>query len=414
MSESLADFAKRVVEFFAAQGEVRPVAFDSAQGRLLVGSAPGPISFVSLGHAYDEYCEASGGERQSVLLRRFWSSIEARHVPHGERFSRHVLPRVRDRAWFSAVRRQAELELGGDTGAVDEVMLPFKELNDELGVHLAYELPTSVMELGPDRLVAWGKGFDEVLVCAVDNLAARSHRPLELVAPGVYASSYQDGLDASRMLLRGLFDDLPLKGAPIALAPTQDTLLVTGEDDQEGLEQMAVLAEEAIMRPRAHTAVAFRLEDDRWVPFMPPRDNPVWSRFRLLALQTLASAYARQKDILESLLRGTTRAAEVVGLRAFRDPAGEVLTACTWLQGAHALLPRTDRIDFAESSGLDTPQGPKVWSTSFEVALATVGDFMQPTGDIPERYLVHRFPSEQQLQAMVRAGNLADPDGSPV
>ena len=41
--------------------------------------------------------------------------------------------------------------------------------------------------------------------------------------------------------------------------PTMDVLLVTGEDDAEGLDRLAGWAEEALSEPRTLSAVAFRL-----------------------------------------------------------------------------------------------------------------------------------------------------------
>lgn len=164
------DFAQVAVEYVKSQGEPRPVAVDVARDRLVVGQPPGPVNFLFLGHARKELLEAPPGERERVLARRFWSSISAGGKPEPKRVLKGILPRLRDRAWFSAVRRQAELELGADETAIDEVMLPHKTLNAELAVHLAYELPTSVMEIGPDRLEAWGVPFDAAYLQAQANL----------------------------------------------------------------------------------------------------------------------------------------------------------------------------------------------------------------------------------------------------
>jgi hypothetical protein len=401
MERPAPDFAQVAVEYMKSQGERRPVTVDAAHDRLVVGHPPGPVSFVYLGHARRELEQAPPGERERVLARRFWSSIACTGTPGAKR---NILPRLRDRFWFSAVRRQAELELGADEAAIEEVLLPHTVLNDELAVHLAYELPTSVVEVGADRLEAWGVTFDAAFEQAKANLRARSTRSFLSPAPGVFVSPYHDGLDASRMVLPELFEALPVKGKPVVLAPTHDIVFATGDEDADGLQQAAAWAEEALLEPRAHSAVAFRLDGGTWSPWLPGKAHPAFGKLKLLALQTLASAYARQKEVLETLLEASGRALAVGTLRAFRTPSGDVFTACAWIEGVEALLPRTDRIDFVRLGPDGTAAGGRVWSTTYEVALQTVGALMVESGDLPQRYWVRGFPTTEQLEAMEEAG----------
>lgn len=406
MSTDAPDFAQVALEYFKARDAQRPVALDTTRDRLVVGAPPGPVGFVHLGHARREYEAAAVGEHQRVLARRFWSQIHTAPPDGPRRLLDAMLPKLRDRAWFSAVRRQAELELGADEAAIDEVMLPHLNVNDELAVHLAWELPTSVMEVTADRLTTWALPFDDALKAAKANLAARSTEAFVSPADGVWVSPWHDGLDASRMLLVELFESLEVKGRPVAIAPTHDLLFVTGDGDDEGLAQVASWAEDALLEPRAHSAIAFRLEDGQWRPWLPARAHPAWSALKLLSLQTLASAYARQKEVLEALLEANGHELVVAGLRAFRAPSGDIFTACAWTDGIDALLPRTDRIDFIRPGPDGAIASGRVWSTRFDLALQTVPELMETSGDEPERFRVHGFPSDAQLTAMAEAGKL--------
>jgi hypothetical protein len=393
------DFARKTAEFLRAQGEQRVIAIDGPRNRLVVGAPPQQVSFLGLANAQQEYQLAPQGTGERVLSRRFWSAVQRAPSSVAETVSRAVLPRVRDQAWFSAVRRQAELELGADERAIDKAMVPHAPLNDELSVHLAFELASSVSEIGADRFEAWGLSFDELLGSARRNLAARSPVPLEEASPGVFLSPYHDTFDATRMMLPSLFEGLGVKGAPIAIAPTHDILFVTGEDDPEGLVQAASWAEEALLEPRGHSGLAFKFVGGSWHAWEPPRDHPAWLKFRLLRLQTLATAYARQKEVLEALLRANGYDIAVGTLRAFRTTQGEVFTVCSWTEDQEALLPETDRIDFVTEKGL-------THSVSFEVARRTLGELMQPIGDLPERWRVKGFPTSAQLAQMEREAPL--------
>jgi len=397
-------FATIATDFFRQGGEARPIHHDAGRHRLVLGEGQGPWSFVKLADAQKEYEGAPPGERERVLARRFWSSLRSELNASREALFARVLPRVRDLAWFSAVRRQVELELGGDQAAIEESLLPHRELNEELAVHLVYELPTSVMELSSDRLRAWDITFDELYAKAVENLRARSKAPFEKPAPGVFVSPYHDSLDASRIVLTDAILALELKGQPVALAPTHDILLVTGDQDDDGLVAISGWGEEALLEPRAHCAVAMRLEDGAWKPWLPPREHPSWAKFRVLALQTMASAYTRQKEVLDALLEANGHDIFVAGLRAFRSQRGDIFTACAWTAGVEALLPQTDRIDFVRvPPGGDTDTA-EIWSTTFEVARKVVGSLMEASGDVPERWRVRGFPSPEQLEQMAKEG----------
>lgn len=406
MTASWDEFARVCADVLRARGEVRPIVLDEAHDRLVVGEASGPVSFIHLVHARPEWEAAPLGVRHRVLHRRFWSSVRNETIATQEQVLRGVLPRVRDRAWFSAVRRQAELELGADESAIDEVMLPFAPLNDELAAHLAYELPSSVTEIGPDRLTAWGMTFEQLYQRACDNLRGASQAPWEEAMPGVFVSPFHDSLDATRVVLPELFTAMPLKGKPVVLAPTHDIVFVTGDDDPDGLTQVAVWTEEALLEPRAHTAIAYRLVDGKWERWLPPKGHPAFPKLKLLALQTIASAYSRQKEVLEALLESNGHEILVATLRAFRAPSGDVFTACAWQEGLEALLPQTDRIDFVRPGPEGTAASAKVWSTSFEIATRTLGELMQPIGDLPERWRVKGFPTDAQLEQMALEGKL--------
>lgn len=401
------DFARTAIDYLRARGERRSVTFDAGRNQLIVGEPPEPVSFIFLGHARAECEQLRPADRPRALSRRLWANVRAERWAERD-ITRFILPRLRDRAWFSAVRRQAELELGADQEAIDDVMLPHRVLNDELAVHLAYELPTSVTEIGPDRLEVWQLSFDALLAKALDNLRLRSTESFERAHPGVFVSPYRDTFDATRLVLPELFASLDVKGAPVVLAPTHDIVFVTGDADTGGLLQAATWAEESLAEPRAFTAVAFRLEGEIWKPWMPPRKHRAWSKLKMLRLQTTASAYARQKEVLEALLEANGHEISVAPLRAFRTPRGDVFTASAWVENLDALLPETDRLDFVQAGNEGPSDANRVWSTSFEVARRTVGNLMEPTGDRPERFRVRAFPTLAQLEQMAKEGHLPE------
>ncbi len=410
MTTSSPDFAHSASEYLRAQGEARPIRYDAERHRLVVGAEGDWVSFVSLGHAQREYEAMTVPEQARVLARRFWSSVRRPHPPLPAETVRFVVPRLRDRAWFSAVRRQAELELGADEGAIEDAILPHHVVNDELAVHLAFDLPTSVMELASDRIAAFGLSFDELFAVAVKNLSSRPR--LEFERPdaklAAFVSPYRDGFDATRLLLADRFLELPLEGRPVVLAPTHDVVLVAGDEDEEALEAIAGWGEQALLEPKPNTAHAFRWTDDGWKPWLPQRPHRAWQKLKVLQLQSFASAYARQKEVLESLLQANGHSLFVGTLRAFKTATGDIFTSTTWTDGVDGLIPQTDRIDFVQPGADGTAASGRTWSTTFEVARETLGEMMAATGDTPERWRVNGFPSPAQLEQMAQQGRLPD------
>jgi hypothetical protein len=405
MIQSREKFAESAAEYLRGQGETRPIAIDATHERLVVGEPPGQLSFISLAGAYAEHVASPEADAVRVFQKRFWATIQRASVTKKEDLLRSVLPRIRDRAWFAAVRRQAILELGAPSSeALEELVLPHQVLNDDLGVHLAIELSTSVVELNSDRLKAWEMTLDETMTRAKANLLARSPKPFEEHLPGLYVSPWHDGFDASRMVLPELFAPLKVKGLPVVLAPTHDTLLVAGSDDTEALKQLVELAEQGFSSQSAHSGVAFRLEGGTWLPWLPSREHPTWEAFKLLSLQTTAAIHARQQQLLEVLLEANGYAATVPQIRAFRTATGDILTAAAWVDGVSSLLPKTDRIDFVRLGSDDRKEVQAAWSAPFAKAQQILGDMMQPIGDVPERWLVQSFPSEEQLKLLESEG----------
>ena len=68
MSAPWDEFANVCANVLRARGEVRPIALDQARDRLVVGEAPGPVSFIHLVHARTEWDAAPLGGRPQVVL----------------------------------------------------------------------------------------------------------------------------------------------------------------------------------------------------------------------------------------------------------------------------------------------------------------------------------------------------------
>jgi hypothetical protein len=85
----------------------------------------------------------------------------------------------------------------------------------------------------------------------------------------------------------------------------------------------------------------------------------------------------------------------------------ETASLCTWSEGVRTLLPRTSQIAFVSPG--ETEAEPRIVRVPWEHAASVMGDAMEPQGLVPERWLVDRFPSDDE-QAELRRAAASTPD----
>ena len=158
-----------------------------------------------------------------------------------------LVPKVRPRLRYEA------LGVGGG-GPV------FQPLAGTLAFSLVVDCPNGEQDVGARELQAWGADFDVLLQRARTNLLRRGGEEcFREVGRGLYRSTWEDNLDGSRVLLPGVLKRLPLRGDPVVVLPSRDTLLVAGSEDPGGLELLL------------GAAVAFLREDSRFLNGCPLR-----------------------------------------------------------------------------------------------------------------------------------------------
>jgi hypothetical protein len=392
-------FARLMLDAIRKAGEKDPVRYDPESFRLYrEGEAKNEMN---LANAYREYC-AAPDEKKPVLFKnlvRTWFS-HRREVPEDfEDVRQDLLPGVRNRAVYEIAR----LTVGSEEANFN---WPFRVLAESLGIGLVYDLPDSMMQVQQHTLDQWKTALEESLEVALENLRQISRDGLERAAEGVWVSAWRDNYDPSRMLLHDFIRQHEVAGDPVVMVPNRDTLLLAGSADENGLERLAALAEEAYEQPRSVSGMAFRLTGGgEWVPYLPGRGHPQYRRFKLLQVKTIGGDYAEQAEALKALHQKTGKDIFVASFSARQGKeTGEVRSYCVWSEGVVSFLPRTDDIFFFRPKD---GEGDIVATAPWDRARAVLGDLMKPVGLYPERYLVEEFPSDEQLAAFGPAGQSA-------
>jgi hypothetical protein len=198
------------------------------------------------------------------------------------------------------------------------------------------------------------------------------------------------------VLLPEIFEQMELKGDPVAMIPNRGVLMVTGADDAAGLTVMAQLASNMFEQsPRPQTGTAIRYNGTEWAPFLPDDDHPAAEKLRELSIRSMLQDYAQQKQLLDALHEKTNEDLFVASYTAVqKKDGGGFFSYCVWGDGIVSLLPRTDKIAFVRGPGEERGEPLMVrWKSALDV----VGDLLAPTDFYPERYRVDRFPTEAEL-----------------
>jgi hypothetical protein len=361
----------------------------------------GSDGFINLANLYHEYCQAPRNQRSKVLDRFIRGCLGTTGFELPEDFADvhpDLLPVVRSRFYLESVILQSRAR-GGEGVAV-----PQQPLGDHLALSLVYDLPQAMRSIIQEDLDKWGVSFYEAVESAKSNLEQMGNVAFASLqsqgGAGVYISATSDNYDASRLMMLDLVRKMPVRGDYIAMVPNRDTLVLTGSEDQAGLEVMCKVAEESFQKPRPISTIALRLVGDEWESWLPDPATAVHTKFRELRLRTVGMEYNDQKELLDQIHEQTGQDLFVASFSAVQHKETGLITSYSvWSDGVDTLLPETDDIVLLRPDPV-ADKVDVVATGSFERIRDVAGDLMQPQGTYPERYRVLEFPSPKQLAAI--------------
>lgn len=394
---TFATFAEEVKRFLAAEGESRPVFYDPAKERISVGDGHGLTHFVSLPTLkarYDAIEEPKARvrvlERDLIAMR--WSK------PTLDVLAKRLYPRLRPTAALQSLelKRKVIEHVSGSPAA--DLSVAHRAFNSVLSVQLVFQLSEEAVDVGVDRLAAWGRSFDELLKLSFENLLqAATEQPRE-VRPNLWALTGGGGHIASRLLFDDVLEKLPFKDDCVAMAPNQNVLIFAKKSDDEALSRMAQVGLDASQAPFGLWGITMERKDGRWEPWMPDDTRPSRGPLKIAALPGLVRIYSAHKDLLLAWNEIQRINIEVSPLLAVQDE-NAVFSSAVWQRGVPTLLPPADRVAIVDASGGE----PRAWSVPWG-ALKHLGatftraegdlEYWRATGDIPLEK-IQKYPQVQ-------------------
>jgi hypothetical protein len=386
-------FAKRFIQSLRAHGETRSLDYDATEFVIRAsrdGEAPSHI--FSLHNAFRE-CQRTDPSEHEAIIARYASSWNLPSIPddYGKVAGKLRLA-IKDRTYSHEQKLRHQVDFFGDEKA-HRIELATFPVSPDLVACLVWDEADSLHFVNVEHLSKWQVPIEQVARDALrDMRAAIEWNPTP--DGNLFRSQMNDAFDSSRVLFVDEIRALPLKGAPVALVPDRESLLIAGADDPEGLRRLAELGRERFEQAdRLISGHATVLRGNVWEAFDPP--EALATAFGNLRRLYDARYCADQKTLMEKLFELQQEDIFVATLTLFeRTENGRYSSRAVWSRDVLALLPRADEITFYDD------RTERIHMADWDAVVRVMGDRMIPTSDLPPRWRVDTFPSNEELLSM--------------
>lgn len=271
---------------------------------------------------------------------------------------------------------------------------------EHLAVCIVYDAPNTKLYLTASDVEKWGVPEAQLFQTAYRNLGELPCNFRSTFKDGrVFCSFADDTYDATRLLLPPpIFGQLPVRGTHVAMVPHPNVLLITGDQDPEGLRVVLNDCRKALKDPLAIGPSMFRLSNTGWKPWSPELPSADRKEFEGLVLDTLERDYARQQRLMRAQELKKPGSDQLFIASYMQLPMGRsdgLRTLSVWTRNAPSLLPKTDAIAFVTGTEF---RGIVPWS----VVAAQMENELEPVGTYPARYSALSFPTDEQLHDLIQ------------
>jgi hypothetical protein len=272
---------------------------------------------------------------------------------------------------------------------------------------IVLDFPTHVKIVNCSDLECWGITFEELFSLGLERL--KNSSPARFRSEnGYFVGTWSDDYDSSRMLLPGIFEDLPIEGEPVLCSPNRQTLIVADSKNLMAVAAMLVKAEEIVRTiPRPMNLAPLTYEGGKLVDYVVPKDSPIFDQVRRAKGLAGSFYYSQQKQLLTELHKKTGKDHFIAAYNVYERKEGGHMCYSVWSKGIQTLLPKTDLVVFFDPEKPETDR--MVGTLPWEKVQASFGQLMLDTNLFPPRFYVSEFPSEEELVRM-KSSSAADPD----
>ncbi|NHZ91681.1 hypothetical protein F2P45_22120 [Massilia sp. CCM 8733] len=386
-----AKFATLMTDAARRLGITETIRYDADAFSLAIGADTSRV--LNLHNAYNEYCRAGNDERAGVIAA-YAAAFVPRSMPATFAAARQaLLPILRNRATPDLLRLTQACT--NDVGHDAQATLPFSE---DAVLMLAYDTEHAVQPITASMLKGWGVSIEECLAVALDNLRERTVSRFDEVVPGVFVSAWNDSYDTSRLLFPDIVHQLNLGADPVMMIPTRGRMIATSGVNLAGMLAMTELAQRYVDEEgRQISALMYRFHKGRAVQHIP--EEPVAARLKALQLQSLASDYGGQKQLLDRFHERKGIDIYVASCQLMQAADGSVVTMSVWTEGVATLLPKTSMVVLNRVVADGEPVEPI--AVAWDELMNKTGSLKLLDASYPPRYRTIGFPPGAVLDTLV-------------
>jgi hypothetical protein len=380
-------FAREVIDALTRGGQAGPWTYDAPAFAVRSQRA-----IFNLDNVWQQY-QAAPRAARSAIFERFAAPLAATPTTR-EDLLPCLRPMVRDRLWLELYG----VDIRRATGKSFEGSVPHLPLADHHVVSLVAWKGASMSTVTSATLAEAKVTEDEAFAAAGANL--RKLPPgLRELKPGLWVSVEEDDFDASRLLGREA-RQVPVRGAPVALAANRNALFITGDRDEDGLELLTALAPKELSETRSLAPLLLRFEDGEWKNWLPAPGSRSFAALTRWELKAKLDRYNRQKAELEALEKEVGEGAHPLqhyfyGTLMARDDGAKTLTFSMWFP-TPTLLPRCELVCLRPEQ-----EGPVIEVRWDEVA-GVMGERLVKHDGYPERFRADVYPGPAELERLKR------------
>ena len=387
---TMARFTRKLVGELAAHGQQDWVVNEAGDALTREGST------INLHNLFLEYSSVARAERRTILQKycALAASIERKPAKLWVAAAKHIFPVVRSRFDRAALDTQMRVE-GHSPPAT--VSMP---LCGDLHVRLVYDWGQHLAHLEQSQVAPWARPDAELFEAAGLNLRALPTPRWNLLRPGLMQLESDASYEESLVLVDRVRAALPFAAHAVFLPCNRGALLAAvGREPQALLAMAQTAARYFEERPWAMSACALNASGDGFVPALI--DGEAGVILADLGKRHLAESYAVQCGVLRQADSSEDAAFHADFGLMRPGPDQPVRSWCSWADGVHGTLPRTDVVMMTrQREGAE----PELLEVPWAVVERICAGLLTPTEDAPTRYRVSEFPDAAQWLLLCAEG----------
>jgi len=348
-----------------------------------------------LANLFNDYCQADDAHKKRILGNTLALLRQKKEDIPLEDAKSKVVAAVREQALFSFTTLWWQLE-----GGTSEPKIAFEPISTWFARCPVLDFPEYVSMVSSESLRTWDSSFYQLYEIGLARLRDCTTPKFEK-QPGFYVGGWHDDYDNSRILIPEVFSPLHLDGDPVVCLPNRNSLLVTGSEDHAGIQAMLKHAEEIVRtKPRPMNPAPLTLRDGEIADFSVAENSRIFNDVERAKKVSELFYYQQQTETLVKLYEQKGKDLFVANYALNQLETGGYESICVWSKTVPTLLPKTDFVAFFDPTRPESKR--KLGRAKWDDVMRIAGDLILDTEMFPGRFYVSKFPTDEQLAAVIQ------------